>query len=217
MENENNKYHNSIIYKIFDKDTNECYIGSTIQTLEQRLYYHEHGYKNNRSYVSSFEILKNNNYNIEPIEEVKCENNEELRIREQYHIDLNDCVNKANAFGLNKENQEKRMTQYRIENKEKIKQYRIKNKEKYKENDRQYYIDNKEKLKNNVKQYVKNNKEKVKEKYKEYYVNNKEKIKEYKKKWNKEKILCECGIELLKSSKSNHEKTNKHKQLMETK
>ena len=91
----NNKYNNGKIYKIIYNDiTNNklfIYIGSTIQTLYSRISKHKYDYKrylnNKYCYVSSFEIIKNNNYQIELIEYYKCNNNFELRLREQNILD----------------------------------------------------------------------------------------------------------------------------------
>ena len=42
---ENNKYQNGKIYKIVDIGYNKCYIGSTIESLSQRLARHNSKYK----------------------------------------------------------------------------------------------------------------------------------------------------------------------------
>lgn len=57
-----NKYKNGKIYKIVDNTSDKYYIGSTTQTLTERLTQHEKNfkmYKNSKyNYVSSFEILQ---------------------------------------------------------------------------------------------------------------------------------------------------------------
>jgi len=90
----NIKYGN--IYKIYCNVTNQIYIGSTTQNLKSRLSQHKYFYKqylNGKNiYYSSFEILKNNNYEIQLIE--KCTLNE-LKIKEKFYIKyLINVVNK---------------------------------------------------------------------------------------------------------------------------
>jgi len=122
-------YQNGKIYKIYSSETDEIYIGSTTATLKERL---ERHYKNlkryekgdKKCYTSSFDILKYGNVNIELIENFPCNSNKELRIREQYFIKNNNCVNINNAYRSENENKKKRSiynkTHYE-KNKEKIK------------------------------------------------------------------------------------------------
>lgn len=87
-------YNTSKIYKLVCDTTNKQYIGSTIQTLPQRLSAHKYNYKNNLEKYSSTEIFKNNNYRIELLENYYCNTKEELLKRERYYIENNDCINK---------------------------------------------------------------------------------------------------------------------------
>ena len=41
-----NKYHNGKIYKVVDVGYNKCYIGSTTESLSQRMARHRSAYKN---------------------------------------------------------------------------------------------------------------------------------------------------------------------------
>jgi len=90
-------YSNGKIYKIIDNTNGNIYIGSTTETLSRRLVCHRSKYKchllGKAEYVSSFEILKNNNYNIILIEKYNCNDKDELLARERYHIENNKCVN----------------------------------------------------------------------------------------------------------------------------
>jgi hypothetical protein len=56
------------IYKISCNVSGNCYIGSTTKTIKNRLYNHVASYKSYSSgkcgYLTSFEIIKNNNYSI---------------------------------------------------------------------------------------------------------------------------------------------------------
>jgi hypothetical protein len=84
-----NRYENGKIYSIRSNQCNEYYIGSTCLTLSKRLYKHKDMFnqwkKNNKTYVSSYEILKFDDVYIELIEEFKCNNKMELLINEIIH------------------------------------------------------------------------------------------------------------------------------------
>ncbi len=97
-----NKYTNGKIYKIIDNTNGNIYIGSTIRSLKRRLQLHIHDLKK-KVYLTSSEIIKNGNYKIELIENYSCNNDEELRKREQYYIDNNKCVNKKKSYSNRKE------------------------------------------------------------------------------------------------------------------
>ena len=94
-----NKLNNAKIYKIVDNTNDNVYIGSTCKTLKYRLSKHECDYKrflkgifNN---VTSFDILKNDNYKIELLENCNIKTKQELLSRERYFIENNECVNKV--------------------------------------------------------------------------------------------------------------------------
>lgn len=81
----------TFIYKIYDIDTNECYVGSTNRQLKLRMKDHR-SVSNN---TSSKKIIANNNYDIIILE--VCEE-KDRQIREQYYIDITpNTLNKANA------------------------------------------------------------------------------------------------------------------------
>jgi hypothetical protein len=101
------RYQKGKIYKIVCKDSDKVYIGATCeQYLSDRLKGHRNAYKtylnNKRNYVSSFDIIKNNNYYIELIELYPCQCIEELNARERHYINSMDCVNK-NCIELTEE------------------------------------------------------------------------------------------------------------------
>lgn len=98
-----NTYETGLIYGFRCKKTGKLYIGSTIQPLKLRHSKHItdyrgwSGYKNNkpRNYRTSFEIIKNNDYEVFEIEKYSCENRKELEQRETLYILNNKCVNTA--------------------------------------------------------------------------------------------------------------------------
>ena len=72
-----------------------------------------------------------------------------------------------------------------------------------------YREDHRQELREKAKKYDGENKEHKKD----YYELNKHQILEK----NKEKILCECGVEITKNGKSKHLKTKKHFEMIENK
>ena len=179
-------YSKSKIYKIICNITGLVYIGSTCQTLNQRLQEHKRKYKcylNEKfHYISSYKILENSNYDIILIEDFPCERREQLLSRERYWIENIECVNMHIPSRTEKE--------WREDNKEKIqinnKEYRENNKEKIIVYMHNYQKDNKDYFVEYKKLWYNNNKEKIKQQRKEYRENNKEKIKEY---YQKKKLL----------------------------
>ena len=88
----------SKIYKIVCNVTKRVYIGSTTHTLEERLARHLkdfHRYAMGADiYLSSFEIFKLNNYQIELVEDVGDVTAEQLIAIERNYIEsTEDCVN----------------------------------------------------------------------------------------------------------------------------
>ena len=136
------------IYKIVCNTTGYQYIGSTCNPyLSTRLSGHRSDYtqylKNITHYISSFEVLKNNNYDIILIESYPCETKDQLHARERFYIINNECVNMIKNVGLENElGYVEYMKQYRAINKEKMEKYRAVNKEKIAE----YYSVNKDKI-----------------------------------------------------------------------
>tara|TARA_Y100000592_G_scaffold23608_1_gene36681 strand:- start:850 stop:1320 length:471 start_codon:yes stop_codon:yes gene_type:complete len=120
------------IYKIVDNTNDNIYIGITTQTLKKRLGQH----KSSTCCVSR-DIIKNNDYRIELIEET------DDKTRERYWILNTNCIN-ITTPGRTKE-------EWYKENKEKIteknKKYREKNKEKKTQYDKKYRENNKDKQK----------------------------------------------------------------------
>jgi len=175
-------YSKSKIYKITCNVTGVCYIGSTVQELEDRMSNHKSAYNGGYLQCMSREVFKNNNYIYEVIEDYPCENKIELWQREQYHLDLNrdNCVNKQKAYGPLTEEEEKKYW----------KDYHITNREKACERANKWYETHKEYAINRSSLYAETNKEKIKKYQQHYRDSNKEKLKEYAEK-NKAKIAAQ--------------------------
>jgi len=129
-----NNYARGKIYKIVCRKTGLQYFGSTTEpTLARRLAIHVGSFKtwnkNKEKYdfYTSYEILKENDYYVELVELVPCSSKDELMVRERFHIQNNECVNKYIPLRTHKEyyedNKEKRLEyakEYRDEHKEEI-------------------------------------------------------------------------------------------------
>ncbi len=156
-------YQLSKIYKIYSPSKNLIYIGSTTQTLSQRLAGHLRDKKNydkdntKKSYTS-FIVLDCEDYKIELLEEYACNNRTQLHKKEGEYIKNIECVNKCVAGRTKKEYNK----QYNIANADKRKEYRITNADKIKEQIKQCHIANADKIKEYKKQqYLKKKAEKA--------------------------------------------------------
>ncbi len=145
------KFQNGKIYKVTDTLSRECYIGSTISSLKNRLACHRDHYKNyiNRTYhyISIFDLFLKygvENCKIELIEDYPCVDKKELQLREGYHIRNHACLN-HNIAGRTK---------------------------------KEYYLDNKDTIQRQTKHYYRTHREGLLEKSKVYREVNKDKIKE---------------------------------------
>jgi len=181
-------YSKGKIYKIVCNITGLIYIGSTTKDyLKQRLTQHRNDYsrflRGTQCYITSYEILKNDNYDIILLESYPCNSKDELHARERYYIETLASVNKTIPGQTNKE-------------------YYEKHKDKINKTSREYYENNKEKSR----EYYKNKKEKILEYNKEYKINKKDKINEK----CKEKYLCQCGSICRSDGKADHFRTKKH-------
>ncbi len=122
------------------------------------------------NYVTSFQIIEKQNYDIVLVEEFPCENKMQLHARERFHIEKNVCVNKMIPTRTDQE--------YYDEKKDEIIRKRIErynsNPQKEKEYSANYYKQNIEARK----EYVKKTKEHRAETFKAYYEKHKEEINE---------------------------------------
>ena len=90
------------IYKIINDDTNDIYIGSTINNINKRFSGHKYIHKKGKRTTSSYKILCGVNPRVELIEEFKYTNLSELRRREgELQNQTVNCINKNIAGRLN--------------------------------------------------------------------------------------------------------------------
>ena len=198
-------YSNGKIYRLYCNITKKCYVGSTTQSLSQRLSQHKQNYKcflnGKYHFVSSFEILENNDYVIILIENYECKNKEELFKRERFYIEQIECVNQQMPIRSKKE--------WAEDNKEKLQEYHkvhyINNREKYIDRKHQYYQNNRDKILDYAKQYTVTNQDLIKEYRKKHYEENKQIYKE------RSKIYREKNKEKIKQMKKAYAEKNKDK------
>ena len=193
-----NKYNNSMIYTIRSPATDKYYIGSTTQILCKRFSDHNRHYKKyldeKHHFVTSFKIIELGDSYIELLEEVNCENKNQLEKRE------GDAIRKHKANCVNKRIEGRTKKQHYNDNKDKIAEYK-----------KQNYIDNKESISKRSKQYGIDNKESISKHKKQYYNDNIESINAKK----KLQYLCTCGSTIQLCTKAQHNKTAKHLKALE--
>ena len=220
-----NRYENGKIYKIVDVGYNKCYIGSTCESLSQRMARHRACYnlylkdKAKQPAMTSFSIFDEygvENCKIELIEKYECNNKEELLKREGSHIKENECVNRCLA-GRTKIEYSK---MYREENPEKVKETQracyLKDPDKVKMKSKQWNEQNKDRKRQTGIEYREKNKEILREKARLKYEDNKEHIKERSKINGSKIVVCECGVSMRKDSISKHKKTKQHLQYLQS-
>jgi len=173
-------YKDGKIYKIVDNTNGNIYIGSTCcKLLCQRLRQHKNDYNRfingKKNDMSSFVIIKNNDYYIELIENYPCDSKDELHKRERHFIKTLKCVNRSIPTRTRKEwktdNKETlfiKNKEYRENKKKQIKESRIKYKGKYSEYLKKYYQINKDEKKD----YDKKRRKSIKNWGDLYYIKN---------------------------------------------
>jgi hypothetical protein len=147
-------YKNGKIYKIVCNITGKIYIGSTcMPKLSQRLVKHGGNFreylKGKGHFISSFEILENENFDIILLESYPCECKEELHARERWYIENTICVNKVIPIRTLQE-----YIQFQ-------KEYRQNNKDKLKEYYKNLYHENIDSRLENMRNYRESNREKI--------------------------------------------------------
>ena len=146
-------YQNAKIYRIVCNISGKQYIGSTCEPrLCMRLAKHKADYKRylktNKRYITSYEILKNENHYIELIESCNCKSRDELHKIEGKYIREMECVNK-NIPGRT-----------------------------HRESKRNWYEKNRTKILEQTKQYDKNNKERKSKYAQKWHEANKDEVNE---------------------------------------
>ena len=215
------KYENSVIYKLChynDLENENIYIGSTTNFRSRKnKHKSDCNNENSKSYnLFVYQFIRDNGgwdeWQMIPIEIYPCNSNNELGIRERYHIELlKSKLNKVIPTRTDKEwvndNKEKKS--------EYSKRYYDNNREKIAERDKKHYEANKEIILEKKKEYYEVNKQIKLEKAKNYYENNKEKKIKYQRQYNnanREKIKCDhCGSEIRKDYLKIHQNTKKCK------
>ena len=195
---ENSKKHKDYkqgkIYCIRNTITDDVYIGATCQPLSKRMA--EHRKHMNSKKAQNYKLyrkmreLGHQSFYIELIEEVKCDNIEQLRKREGELIRQMGTLNA------------------RIECRS-VKEWRQDNKQKITNDRHQYYEDNKEHILEQNRQYRDEHKEERTQfmtKYnKQYYQTKREELLLK----LKQPFECECGSIIQKGQKSRHLKSKK--------
>jgi len=205
-------YAKTIIYKLINYDYPELvYVGSTTN-FTKRKQCHKCNCHNEKSKKHNLKVYTNireydgwENWNMIKICDYPCENRREAELKEdEYMTELKASMNSNRASRTqkqyredNKEKQQVYEKEYRDNNKEKIKEYRDNNKDYHKEYNKEYQETNKEKLKEYMKEYQETNKTTILKK-------------------KKEKIKCECGCEVTKSNLKQHQRTQKHIDLIQS-
>ena len=190
-------YQKGKIYRVWDRSYNQCYIGSTCESLSQRMSCHRSKYKRYLNSGSSerkavfdlFDEYGVENCIIELLENFPCYSKAELHAREGLQQRENDCINKLIA-GRSKK-------QYYEDHKEETKEYK-----------QQWYIENKEHHANKSRENYEANREAIIEQKKQYYKEHKQEIQQRK----QQNITCECGDTIRKVCLPRHLKSVKHQQ-----
>ncbi len=144
-------YANTKIYKIVCNVTGKVYIGSTTRKyLSERLAHHRQDYelykKGINGYITSFQVLENNDYNIILLANHPCNEKNERNAIERNYIETIDCVNKYHPGRTKKEYvtlHKEKTAEYQ---KEYQKEYRQSNQDTIKEKQQTYYAKNKERI-----------------------------------------------------------------------
>ena len=174
-------YQNSVIYKICCKDPviKDIYVGSTT-SFKRRMSNHKsicNNEKSNDYNLPVYRFIRDNggfdNWSVVKIRDVCCKDKYDLEAEERKEFE------KLGAT-LNSQYPQRRMKEYREDNKEIIKK-----------KDKVYYEDNKNEILEKAKEYREKNREKILEK-------------------KKEKVECPCGSVVTKGNLATHKKTQKH-------
>ena len=125
-------YETGKIYKLVSKFTDVIYVGSSIDTLVNRLYNHKC-----KTSCSSRTLFELGEVNIVLLEHYPCESELDLRIREQFYMDKfreegYTLVNKHRAY-TSPEMLKEQHKEYRETNKDKLQEYGKEYKQKHKE------------------------------------------------------------------------------------
>jgi hypothetical protein len=175
------------VYKIICLTSGLVYYGSTCaKLLSRRLACHRASYKywkkgEKGGKISSYQVLENDNYEIELVELVTFINKMELLMRERSHIDNNECVNERPPLRTEIEKLEYYKNYYRnyrlvngnsnINNVKKTREKKggILDKEEKAKRKAEYYLKNRDKIIKQQAIYQLNNKENIAKRRADYY------------------------------------------------
>jgi hypothetical protein len=148
---EENRYSKGKIYKIVDNTNGNIYVGSTTEpTLARRLAKHRSNYTDylnqKRNFITSFDIIKNNDYDIILLEDYPCERKDQLHKRERFYIESFECLNKVIPTRTKQEYDKMYNSLHKEKRRQQQKLYNELNKDKKKEMDKKYYESNKNKI-----------------------------------------------------------------------
>ena len=181
-------YQNGKVYAIRSHQTEQVYIGSTVERLSARMSKHRAQYKQYKAgkgnNYTSFKMLDYPDAYIELIIKHPCMCREDLERLEGQHI-------RAEPNAVNRIVAGRTGAEYYQDNTEKIKAqqklYRQANPEKIKDLNKLYYQANAEQIKDRHKQYKQDNAEKINQKH-----------------------TCDCGGKYIHANKALHFRTKQH-------
>lgn len=127
-------YNNAKIYIIRSYQTDDVYIGSTLEKLSKRIGSHRshfRQYMNDKyHYLTSFKLIERDDHYIELYEEYPCENKEQLNKREGELIrSTPNCVNKCVAGNMVGKTEREYSKEYYTANINRFKEYYSANKD----------------------------------------------------------------------------------------
>lgn len=169
------------IYKIISTQGTECYVGSTFDTTRNRFQQHKSNYKQRKNKCIVSEMF--DKYGIDNCRMLLIK---EYEVIDRRHLEVYETLWIKKLKAINKVQPSGGI----------LKKHYLK----------QFYEDNKKTILEKAKIYRVANKEAIAEKDKKYRENNKQKISEK----GKERITCECGIEVCRGRLTQHKKTKKH-------
>jgi hypothetical protein len=218
-------YSQGRIYQIVNDIDDDVYIGSTCNSLSNRMCQHKVRMKQsnceNRRLYQHIKEIGIEHFRIELIEYFPCETKEQLHAREGQLI--------RQLGTLNCKIEGRTKNEYNEDNKEDIlekqKQYYEAHKAEILEKQKQYYEANKEALAEKKKQWYEAHKEDILEKNEQYRETHKEALVEKQKQYreaNKDEIAerqgrifeCPCGSKCRWNEKARHFKSKKHMDYM---
>ena len=192
------------IYIIKNNINDKVYIGSTNKdNIKHRLYQHILGSINDKQSEKHGKLLRaikeigDDNFTIELIEILECDNIDEVRHKEGYWIRYYESWVDDKGYNTRLEGRTKK----------------------------EYYNDTKEHTIQRVKNYYETNKEARDAYKKQHYTENREHFQNYKQEWylknkdthnlkGKERIMCECGVEVCRGALQRHLQTERLKQYL---